>query len=58
MPSSGLPISNDKLLAYFPFSYVIMENLQHLLIDYSPELPIYFDSFTYTQKENVSGFNK
>ncbi|TDG41651.1 hypothetical protein AWZ03_011931 [Drosophila navojoa] len=42
----------DWFLMVTDETYVIMENLQHFLMDYSPELPIYFDSFTYAYKEN------
>ncbi|EDW63227.2 uncharacterized protein Dvir_GJ14263 [Drosophila virilis] len=46
----------DWFLMVTDETYVIMENLQHLLIDYAPEMPIYFDSFSWlhTQQGSLS----
>ncbi|XP_064553434.1 glycoprotein-N-acetylgalactosamine 3-beta-galactosyltransferase 1-like [Drosophila montana] len=47
----------DWFLMVTDETYVIMENLQHLLIDYGPEIPIYFDSFSWlhTRQGSLSG---
>ncbi|XP_023167550.2 glycoprotein-N-acetylgalactosamine 3-beta-galactosyltransferase 1-like isoform X2 [Drosophila hydei] len=42
----------DWFLMVTDETYVIMENLEHLLLDYLPEMPVYFDSFAYEFTKN------